>query len=194
MIDTTISVLFGYLAGSLPFAYIITKMCKDVDIRTLGSGNPGATNVYRTVGKFAGALTLVCDLLKGLIPAFVIKKYLGINYAILTGFFAIIGHTYTVFMGFKGGKGIATSAGVFLAISPISVLMGLAGFLISFLITKIISISSIAASITLFVGVLILNEPAIVIFVTFLAVVLVIYRHKPNIKRLIEQKEPRTKI
>lgn len=192
----TLVALSGYLVGSIPVAYILTKLLKNTDIRTLGSGNPGATNVYRSVGKFPGLLTLFLDIAKGLIPTLVVKRYLdlGVDYAMVCGFFCILGHTYTIFLNFRGGKGVATATGVFLAISPVAVVFGFIGFTLTFLISGYVSLSSMVASVVLTTSVILLKEPQSVLATTAFLALFVIYRHKSNIRRLLSGKELKTKL
>ena len=112
--------LGGYIAGSIPFGIIIAWIMGTGDIRKKGSGNIGATNVFRTTGKLGGAMTLLLDALKGLIPVLIAKSLWGVDiWTLAVAFAAIIGHNYTMFLRFKGGKGVATSLGVLLALWPI---------------------------------------------------------------------------
>ena len=122
-------IVFAYLVGSIPTGLLLAKAFGGVDIRESGSGNIGATNVYRTLGRKVGLLTLVGDCLKGVIPV-VAAKCLGMPdmWIAAVGLAAFLGHVYTVFLGFKGGKGVATALGVFLAVSPLAVLVALAVF------------------------------------------------------------------
>ncbi len=136
-----------YLVGSIPTAYLIAKISKGIDIRNYGSGNPGATNVYRNVSKTSGIITLVLDVLKGFVPAVIAKTiYPGyILVPLLCGMLTIIGHNWSIFIGFRGGKGVATGTGVALALIPGVTLFGFIVFVVVFVTTKYISLSSITA-------------------------------------------------
>ena len=125
MLKIVIYLLLAYLCGAIPFGYIIAKVFKHADIRTIGSGNPGATNVYRTISKPLGVLTLVLDLLKGFIPVYftMLLNPDSVWLIIAVAFVTIIGHVFTVFLNFKGGKGVATGCGVFLALNPLAILI-----------------------------------------------------------------------
>jgi len=183
--------LLSYLCGAIPFGYIVAKLFKHVDIRTLGSGNPGATNVYRSVSKPLGVLTLILDVLKGFVPVYLISfinpdfQWMVISVAFVT----IIGHTFTIFLKFKGGKGVATACGAFLAINPLSVLICLGVFIIVLAIFKYVSAASIMAALMLPISLYLLNAlPEIVVFAGMISI-LVIVRHISNIKRLLNGTE-----
>jgi acyl phosphate:glycerol-3-phosphate acyltransferase len=179
-----ILIIAAYLLGSIPTGLLIGKAF-GIDIRTSGSGNIGATNAYRTLGKKVGIMTLVGDCLKGLIPVLVVK-YLGGSEGLmaLTGLAAFLGHVYTVFLGFKGGKGVATALGVFLAVSPVSVLISLAVFLLVAWKWRYVSLASITAAAVIPVVVTIVEQKA---YTTGMAIVIsfiVILKHRDNIGRL----------
>lgn len=183
--------LLSYLCGAIPFGYIVAKLFKHVDIRTLGSGNPGATNVYRSVSKPLGVLTLILDVLKGFVPVYLISfinpdfQWMVISVAFVT----IIGHTFTIFLKFKGGKGVATACGAFLAINPLSVLICLGVFIVVLAMFKYVSVASIMAALMLPISLYLLNAlPEIVVFAGMISI-LVIVRHISNIKRLLNGTE-----
>lgn len=191
----------AYLLGSIPFGLLIGKV-RGVDIRTIGSCNIGATNVMRSVGKRWGILTLLLDALKGYIPAAVFPALL-VKLALMPdapawlkigcGCAAILGHNFPVYLRFKGGKGVATSAGVLLGIAPLALLIGLVGFAIVFAITRYVSLGSIVAALIIPVAGYPLyweNEPPIAVVLAILAL-LVIWRHKANIRRLLTGTENR---
>src|SRR6266540_7283141 len=151
-----VQVLIGYLCGALPWGLWLGRWFKRVDVRTLGSGNLGATNVYRSLGPALGIATLLLDMLKGAIPTWVVP---GLPLAaafpggaewcrLAVGFSAIAGHVWTAFAGFKGGKGVATTAGVLLALSPIAFLAFALVFVLTVAITRFISLGSIFGAIT----------------------------------------------
>ena len=193
MITTVIIlVLFSYLIGSVPTGYLIAKRVMGIDIRQHGSGNPGAANVYRIVGKWAGISTFVIDGLKGFIPVCLARHYCPDNYwvAIACGVIAILGHMWTIYLKFRGGKGVATSAGVFAALLPLPTAIAFASFVVCVALWGRISIGSICACIVLpicsfFIG----HHPLSVNLMVTAVGALVIYKHVPNIKRLLQQKE-----
>lgn len=193
MITTVIIlVLFSYLLGSVPTGYLIAKRVMGIDIRQHGSGNPGAANVYRIVGKWAGISTFVIDGLKGFIPVCLARHYCPDNYwvAIVCGVIAILGHMWTIYLKFRGGKGVATSAGVFAALLPLPTAIAFASFVVCVALWGRISIGSICACIVLpicsfFIG----HHPLSVNLMVTAVGALVIYKHVPNIKRLLQQKE-----
>ena len=134
MLEIVVYLVLSYLCGAIPFGYIIAKLFKNIDIRTIGSGNTGATNVYRSVSKPLGILTLILDLLKGFLPVYCVM-FLNPDFQWMTisvAFVTIIGHTFTIFLKFKGGKGVATACGAFLAINPLAVLVCFIVFVIFF--------------------------------------------------------------
>ena len=190
MIKIIIYLILSYLCGAIPFGYIIAKLFKHLDIRTIGSGNPGATNVYRTVSKPLGILTLCLDVLKGFLPVYIatlinFSPYLIITVALVT----IIGHIFTLFLNFKGGKGVATACGVFLALNPLSILICLLVFIIVLSIFKYVSLASISAAIMLPISLYLLNSLYEIIIFSCIISILVIIRHISNIKRLLNGTE-----
>lgn len=191
-ITVILLILASYLLGSIPTGYLISKRVMNIDIREHGSGNPGAANVYRTVGKWAGISTFLIDGLKGFVPVRIALGIFPDNYwiAIACGTIAILGHMWTIFLKFRGGKGVATSAGVFAALLPIPTALAFLVFVICVALTGRISIGSIFACVTLPLGSYFIggHPVAVDIMVTAIAL-LVIYKHIPNIKRLLAQKE-----
>ncbi|MFH1095945.1 MAG: glycerol-3-phosphate 1-O-acyltransferase PlsY [Candidatus Desantisbacteria bacterium] len=184
--------LISYLFGSIPTGYWMGLMVKKIDIRTQGSKNIGATNVFRVLGRRYGILVLVLDILKGVIPVIIARIYFSHEFQvvwILVGLAAICGHTWTVFLGFKGGKGVATSLGVFLGLAPIPVLIVLPVFIIIFYTTRFVSLGSIISSLLLppLVWIFTQSIPLLIFCITM--AVLIIIRHIPNIKRLIRGEE-----
>ena len=191
MLKIIIYLLLAYLCGAIPFGYVIAKLFKRVDIRTIGSGNPGATNVYRTISKPLGVLTLVLDLLKGFIPVYftMLLNPDSVWLIIAVAFVTIIGHIFTVFLNFKGGKGVATGCGVFLALNPLAILICFLVFVLFLVLFRYVSFASIMAAATLPISLYFLNSMAeIVIFASIISI-LVIVRHISNIKRLLNGTE-----
>lgn len=192
MITVLLLVLFSYFLGSVPTGYLIAKRVMGIDIRQHGSGNPGAANVYRIVGKWAGISTFLVDACKGFIPVCLARHFCPQDYwvAIACGVIAILGHMWTIYLKFRGGKGVATSAGVFAALLPIPTALAFLSFVLCVWKWGRISIGSICACIVLpiasfFIG----NHPLGVNMMVTAISALVIYKHVPNIKRLLEQKE-----
>lgn len=186
-------ILLSYLVGSIPTGYLIAKHVMHIDIREHGSGNPGAANVYRIVGKWAGICTFLIDAIKGFIPVCLARVFCPDIYviAVVCGVVAILGHMWTIYLRFRGGKGVATSAGVFFALAPIPTALAFATFIVLVAIWGRISIGSIVASVVLPLASWCMNYPmAEKIMVTAVGL-LVIYKHIPNIKRLLAQKELR---
>lgn len=183
----------AYFLGSIPTGLLLAKAA-GVDIRSSGSGNIGATNVYRTLGRGVGVLTLVGDCLKGLVPVLV-AKYYGMTeiWVAMVGLAAFLGHVYTVFLGFKGGKGVATALGVFLGVSPISVGAVLLIFVAVVWKWRYISLGSIVAAAAMPGFVAVTAGRPVFVLMTVIVALLVIWKHKENIKRLREGTENRFK-
>jgi len=180
-------IILAYLFGSVPIGYIFGRI-KGRDIRKEGSGNIGFTNVCRVLGKKWGIPTLIFDTLKGFVPPFV-SFHLGLaeKIAIISGLCAICGHNWSIFLGFKGGKGVATSAGVFLALAPIETLLTLIIFGIALSISRIVAISSITSSVFLPIIIFFHKGKGPVFLFSLLASLFIIIKHIPNIKRLIKK-------
>jgi glycerol-3-phosphate acyltransferase PlsY len=181
----------AYLLGSIPFGYLIVKLSSGTDIREIGSGGTGATNVTRKAGKMAGIVTLALDALKG-IAAVLLVGWLDPRLAPLAGLMAIVGHCFPVWLGFRAGKGVATGLGVFLVIVPWSVLVALVSFILIVWRTRYISLGSIVAALivpatTIFQHLLVRPIPnfRLVIISLSLSSALIIAKHAENIKRLM---------
>lgn len=205
MLLITFAIIISYIIGSIPTAYIFVRVIKGLDIRKVGSGNVGATNALRILGKRWGVTVLFLDVLKGLIPVLLLGTFLSnrVNFIqehnlfIIIGLSAICGHNWTVFLNFKGGKGVATTLGVLIALSfkvqGLSIVLGLTVLLwiFSFILFRIISLSSVLAALSFPALTLILRLPFSVIVIGFLLSVFIILRHKANLKRLIKGEEQR---
>jgi glycerol-3-phosphate acyltransferase PlsY len=178
--------VLSYLVGSIPFAYLIAKYFKGIDIRKHGSGNPGATNVYR-IDKRLGLLAFFCDVLKGFVPVLLAVKANPSSdiLVIFVTLAVILGHMFTIFLNFKGGKGVATGCGAFLAISPLATLTCLLVFAIVLAISRYVSLSSICAAVMLPVSLFIFSAPNIILVFSIAIAIIVIIKHYANIKRLI---------
>jgi glycerol-3-phosphate acyltransferase PlsY len=198
LIQNIIGPIISYFIGSIPFGFLITKIVKGVDIRQLGSGNPGATNVSRVMGKSYGILVFILDMLKGFFPVFIFDRlFAGHGHSlslILCGVGVICGHTFPVFLCFKGGKAAATGFGVFLWLAPLPLFISAAVWLLIVYIFRYISLGSMLSSIALVTCLVILGKDPfghglhLTLFSIFIAALLII-RHKSNIKRLLNGTE-----
>lgn len=187
-------VLLSYIIGSIPTAYLAGRLLKEIDIRSVGSGNIGATNVFRTVGRTTGIIVLFIDMLKGVIPLIIAARIFPGIYsepaAILAGLAAISGHNWTIFLRFKGGKGVATSAGVMCALVPWATLIAFLIFILTVAITRYISVGSMIAAASLPVLVKLVYPAHTAFFVfTLILSFLIIFKHKKNIQRLLKHEE-----
>jgi glycerol-3-phosphate acyltransferase PlsY len=182
--NVAIVLLLGYLLGSIPFGLLLTKMAGLGDLRAIGSGNIGATNVLRTGNKKLAAATLLLDALKATAAALIAQALFGHNAGLLAGFAAFIGHLFPVWLGFKGGKGVATYIGTLLGVAPWMVLVFAVAWLSVAFITRYSSLSALVATLVIPVVLWILGveEAALV---TAAMTVITYWRHKANIERLI---------
>ena len=178
-------VLGGYLLGSMPFGYWLVRLLKGEDVRTVGSGNIGATNVWRTYGKAYGIPIVLLDVAKGFVPAFVGTLLVGELVGALAGGAAMLGHWRPLFLRFqKGGKTVATAGGTFFGLAPLLGVVGLGIWLVVFVVTRYASVASMATAVALpFVG-LALGEPWPVLVFAAIAGVAVLVLHRGNITRL----------
>jgi glycerol-3-phosphate acyltransferase PlsY len=193
----------AYLLGSMPFGLLLVRIFRNEDIRTKGSGNIGATNVIRSGGKGLGAATFLLDAAKGALAVFAAymvasRLHLGQpaaqNLAATAALCAILGHIYNIWLGFKGGKGVATGFGVFLAISPLSALISLLIFIVAFALSRFVSLASILASVAFAALALIRGYGRLTPFLLAVCVIIpliVILKHHANIRRLLAGTEYR---
>lgn len=186
-------ILGAFLAGSIPTGYLMGRWFKGVDIRQHGSGNLGAANVFRVLGTGAGIVTLAVDVVKGTIPVACARVWEGASgwFSILTGLAAIAGHNWTPFLGFHGGKGVATSAGVCLALLPGPCGIALAIFVLTLMLTRYVSLGSVAAATALPLVTWGMDRPMPLVVFAAMAGGLIIWRHLPNLRRLRRGEEPR---
>ncbi|MDY3005455.1 glycerol-3-phosphate 1-O-acyltransferase PlsY [Anaerococcus sp. AGMB00486] len=181
--------IISYLIGSIPFSYIIGKIFFKKDIRSLGSGNPGTTNVFRNFGPLAGCFTLFLDIAKGLVAVYIPLFFYGNSFALLALVFVIIGHIFSIFLKFKGGKGVATSAGALFAYDLRVFFILLFAFVVVFLITRTVSKASLtAAFLAPFIAYYFYSMHAFTI-VIFIVAVFVIVEHRSNIIRIKNNEE-----
>ena len=183
--EITLVCIFAYLLGSIPFGVLLAKF-KRVDLRQHGSGNIGATNVNRTLGKTAGILTLLGDCGKGYLAVWVAGQLLEAQWGVaVAGLMAFLGHVFSIFLKFKGGKGVATGLGVFLYLMPWAGLSSIGVFAVSLAFTRYVSVSSILAAISIpWLGIY-FQAPGPSIYVATAAAIITSIRHHENIQRLV---------
>lgn len=200
-----IASFISYLVGSIPTAYIFGRVLKGIDIRKSGSGNVGATNAFRVLGKTAGITVLIIDVLKGLFCVVVVGRLLAgailpvsdIVARIILGFICICGHNWTIFLQFKGGKGVATTLGVLIGLGIIvpglgkALLLAVMIWIITFVFFRTVSMSSILSTICFPIFVFLFKQPLIIMIVSLILSVFILLRHRSNIQRIIQGKERR---
>lgn len=202
-VETISLVIAAYLLGSIPTAVWVGQAFYGIDVREYGSGNAGATNTFRVLGKKAGIPVLIIDVLKGMLGAS-LPLWFGldyteekmVNFQLTLGVGALLGHIFPVYAGFRGGKGIATLLGIMLAIHPAATGMAAGVFLIVFLITKYVSLSSMSAAVSFPLIVILVFKspiPSLTIFSLFIAI-LVLFTHQKNIERLLRREESKARI
>lgn len=192
-----------YIIGSFPTAYVIGRKIKNIDIRQYGSGNVGTTNAFRVLGKMWGVITLITDMLKGFLPIYLVTLYMAFynerpeneeNLVRLSaGLCLILGHIYTNFLGFKGGKGVATAAGFLLALTPPEMGLTIVIFIMTLLMSKMVSVASIFSALTYPLFLIIWKESRIIIIFSIIISLLIIIKHRTNIQRIISGNENKIK-
>ncbi|AKF30655.1 glycerol-3-phosphate 1-O-acyltransferase PlsY [Bacillus velezensis] len=185
-------IILAYAIGSIPSGLVVGKLVKGIDIREHGSGNLGATNAFRTLGVKAGSVVVAADILKGTLAAALPYLLHVPIHPLLAGVAAVIGHVFPVFAKFKGGKAVATSGGVLLFYAPLLFVTMVAVFFVFLFLTKFVSLSSMLTGIYTIIYCLFVKDPYLLIVVTLLTA-FVIYRHRANIKRIINKTEPKIK-
>lgn len=188
--------ILAYLIGSLPIGYLIAKI-KGVDIFKEGSGNPGATNVGRVLGKIYGIITLILDAGKGIVAVIILNQLVDMKLSseafawteVGLGLVAVVGHNWSIFLKFKGGKGVATSAGVLLALDPISFMIAVLIFVMVLKIFKMVSLASIISSMMLPIIFIFFHKPNAYLCLSIVAFLFILIRHRTNIQRIIQGKE-----
>ncbi len=186
-----ILIILSYLMGSIPFGLVIAKL-KGIDLRRHGSGNIGATNVLRVVGKKEALFTLLADILKGMIIPLVIASKGGPeSLVVLSGIAAVLGHDFSIFLGFRGGKGVATSIGAVLAYEPVVGFITISLWLLSAFVFKYSSLSALLAFALLPLNVIIFQKDSTGIVFSLVLCFLIFVKHRENLKRLMEGTEPR---
>jgi len=190
--------IVAYLLGSIPFGLLIARS-KGVDLRKEGSGNIGATNVARILGKKSGLIVLLLDMAKGFVPVMAVRLFwhgeLPTDHvAAITGLFAVVGHCFPIFLKFKGGKGVATAVGVFLALSPLALAVAAVGFVVTVWLTRYVSLGSMVAALMMpFAMNLFYKGNQAYIFVAWVIAAIIWWQHRENVKRLVKGKESRFK-
>ncbi len=195
-----VTLVIAYLLGSIPTGYLLVRVFRKEDIRETGSGNIGATNVARSGATGLGIATLLLDVLKGLIAVAVAKHFAqtvgfpsGYDLEAVAGLVAVIGHIFPVWLGFRGGKGVATALGVFLALMPLTTVIALVIFGVVFATTKYVSLASIVAALSLAIlCVLMDSRRRLIVDLVYIAMpLLVIAKHHGNVRRLLAHTEPK---
>ena len=198
-----ISVCLAYLIGSIPVAYIFGRVLKNIDIREHGSGNMGATNAFRVLGKWPGTFVLLLDIIKGIIPVTILANAFGLGDAlslVIISVAAVAGHNWTIFLGFKGGKGMATSLGVLIGLAiqlpGLRIVLGLATliWLVLFISLGYVSLASICAAVALPVLMVVFEAPFPMKVMAIVLCVFIVFRHTSNIKRLVKGQESRVSL
>lgn len=190
LLEYALYILIAYLLGSIPSGLIVGKIGYGTDIREHGSGNLGGTNTFRVLGFKAGMIVTTADILKGTAAA-AIPYFVGAEVIpLVIGIFAVVGHMYPIFAGFKGGKAVATSGGVILGVNPIIFVVLLLSFFIVLYLSKYVSLSSMVAGLFGIIATLIVKDYGLTIIIS-LFTLFVIYRHRANIKRILNKTEPK---
>ena len=187
-------VVLAYLLGSVPSSYIAGRLARGIDLREHGSGNLGATNTFRVLGPRIAAPVMMADIAKGFAPVHFFVRWDGSplwTWALAYGAAAIVGHVFSVYMRFRGGKGVATAAGVFLALSPVAVLVALLVWLGVLAASRMVSLASICAALTLMAALLVTESRPSVMALGLVVAAFVIYAHRANIGRIVRGEEHR---
>ncbi|HZM49827.1 MAG TPA: glycerol-3-phosphate 1-O-acyltransferase PlsY [Vicinamibacteria bacterium] len=187
---TAVALAAAYLLGSIPFSYLVARG-KGIDVRTVGSGNVGATNVMRSAGRAAGLAAFALDFLKGSLATWLAFRLAGPTIAAVAAVIAVLGHMYPAWLSFKGGKGVATGAGAFLPILPVAAVIGLLTFGVVAWLTRYASVGSIAGTTALPVVALLMRAPAASTIAAAIAAALIVWKHRENIRRLAAGSERR---
>ena len=183
----------AYILGAIPFSVIITRL-KGIDLRTVGSGNFGATNVYRALGIKYAVLVFLLDAIKGALPVwYAMTLFASPIIHIVIGFMAIFGHTFSLFLGFKGGKGVATAAGVFAVLSPVPFSITFLVVIALIFITRMVSVGTLAGCILLPILLVQFNEPQLLVVSVSVIAFFIVLKHRGNIKRIVQGTENKLK-
>jgi glycerol-3-phosphate acyltransferase PlsY len=189
--EEIVAIGLAYLVGSIPFAFLLARR-RGIDLRNVGSGNVGAANVLRTSGMWAGILAMVLDAMKGALAVIVAQRLApGPATPMAAGLASVVGHIYPVWLRFRGGKGVATAAGVFGVMTPGALAIACAVFLLAVSITRFISVGSIAAALTLVVVTAVTDVPVVISLGAAIAAAIILHRHRANVARLFAGTERR---
>lgn len=190
--SSAIALAGAYLLGSIPFSYLVARLFGVPDVRTVGSGNVGATNVMRAAGKTAGLLAFALDALKGAVAAASVQRLWPAGaLPAFAAVAAVLGHMYPVWLAFRGGKGVATGAGAFLPLCPVAAAGGLGGFALVTAVTRYVSLGSCAGALTLAGLTFVLGAPGPVCWCATGTALLIVWRHRANVARLLAGTERR---
>ncbi|MBI4409563.1 MAG: glycerol-3-phosphate 1-O-acyltransferase PlsY [Gemmatimonadetes bacterium] len=184
----------AYLVGATPTSYLAGQLARGIDLRRHGSGNLGATNVFRVLGWRVAIPVLVLDIAKGWAPTFLLPRWdtsPAVEWAAAYGGAAVLGHVYSLYVGLRGGKGVATSAGVLLALAPVATLAGLAVWAALLALTRIVSVASLSAALVLPAAVYLTRAGGTVFVLSLLLAAFIVYAHRANIRRLLRGEEHR---
>lgn len=186
-----IYILSSYLIGAVPFGYLLFYLKEKKDIRTLGSKNIGATNILRLSGWKLAVVVLLLDIAKGFVPVILARRLFPeqINISIIAGIAAILGHCFPIYIKFKGGKGLATSLGIYLALAPLPLSCSLGIFLLAVLFTRYVSLGSILLSLSFPLFVMLFQGDTKIVITGFVILILILVQHRANIKRLLSGNE-----
>ncbi|MBB5325659.1 glycerol-3-phosphate acyltransferase PlsY [Anoxybacillus tepidamans] len=193
MVTKVLILVAAYLLGSIPFALIVGKVGYGIDIREHGSGNLGGTNTFRVLGVKAGIVVTIGDILKGTLAASLPVLFAVDIHPLLAGIFAVIGHMYPVFARFRGGKAVATSGGVMLFYSPFLFFTLIAVFFLVLYFSKYVSLSSMLAGVYAIIYTIFVTDDIPLMIVVSVLTAFIFYRHRANIKRIINKTEPKIK-
>jgi glycerol-3-phosphate acyltransferase PlsY len=191
VVGFVVLLVLAYLVGAIPFGLVVGKLFYGVDVRRHGSGNVGTTNVFRVLGKKAGVAVLVCDMLKGFVPAALAATLFDPWFAIFIAAAPVVGHIYSIFLKGRGGKGIATGAGVVLALVPVVFAVCLVVWILLLVTTRYVSVASLTAAVLVPVLTIALREPLPYEIAGVLVAVIVWWAHRGNIRRLLGGEEHR---
>lgn len=182
----------GYAVGSIPFSFLVARLFGVKDVRTVGSGNVGATNVMRSAGKGPGILALFLDGSKGAVTVLIARALTGSEVEVcVAGLCAVIGHLFPVWLGFRGGKGVATGAGLFIPLAPFALVIAIGVFAVTLAAFRYVSLASIVASLTLPLAAYLLGGTSAVVLTGLLAASMVVIKHHANLQRLVRGVEPK---
>ena len=187
---SALALVLAYLLGSIPFSYLVARF-KGIDVRRVGSGNVGATNVMRSAGRAAGLAAFALDFLKGSLATWLALRLAGPTIAAVAAVIAVLGHMYPAWLSFKGGKGVATGAGAFLPILPVAAVIGLLTFGVVAWLTRYASVGSIAGTTALPVVALLMRAPAPSTAAAAVSAALIVWKHRENIRRIAAGSERR---